>query len=109
MQVWQQAATVAVKPEDIMSQAANARHAAQAQIAEIWLDGSLGSHDGLPGRNTRIYIDSSMARKHTSASVPKESNSVSAESAQPAKKKRKGKAERNRLKREAAAPLAIKS
>ena len=109
MQVWQQAATVAVKPEDIMSQAAKAKHAAQSHIADIWEDGSLGTSDGLPGRTTRIYIDSSMTKKHSSASFPSQSNVVTADSAQPAKKKRKGKAERKRLKREAAAALATKS
>ena len=113
-QVLQQAGQVAVDATYLVQQASKSKQASQQTIADIWTDGSLAdTEDGLPNRQTRIYIPESMAcRKQTSR--PKHShepvmpldNSSNDSAGIPAKKKRKGKAERNRLKRGAEALAA---
>lgn len=100
MQIQQQAAQVAIDAAQILAQAESLKQAAAPDTAEVWTDGSLGKDEGLPPRKTRIYISSSAAVKGTSSSAPFTASSTDGE--QPSKKKRKGKAERNRLKREAA-------
>ncbi len=107
MQVLKQAARVAIEAEVVLNQAAKTRQASQRHIAALWTDGSLGKINGLPDRKTRIYIPDSMICK-TSQVVTEYQQSPAVIDGQhslgeqPAKKKRKGKAERNRLKREAA-------
>ena len=100
MQIQQQAAQVAVDAALILAQAQGLKQAAAPDTAEVWTDGSLGKDEGLPPRKTRIYIPSSDAVKGDSSSAPSTANS--SDGGQPFKKQRKGKAERNRLKREAA-------
>lgn len=94
-----QAAQVAVDAAQILAQAKRLKCAAAADTAEVWIDGSLGEAEGLPPRKTRIYIPTSAARRGNSSSAPSAAGKT--EAGQPVKKKRKGKAERNRLKREA--------
>lgn len=101
LQVLEQAARVAIEADVILTQAANIRQASQRHIAALWTDGSLGNNDGLPDRKTRIYIPNSMVCKSSQQS-PIVIDGQHSLGEQPAKKKRKGKAERNRLKREAA-------
>ena len=96
MQVQQQAAQVAIDAAQILAQAERLKRAAAPDTAEVWTDGSLGKDEGLPPRKTRIYIPSSAAVRGNSSSAPLT-----------AKKKRKGKAERNRLKREAAMASSV--
>lgn len=104
----QQAAEVAVEAEYILQQSAKQQQICRQDIAEVWTDGSLGSIDGLPDRKTRIYIPYSIAHQHSRQLAPASQQHTAATSeevvhgSQPAKKKRKGKSERNRLKREAA-------
>lgn len=105
MQIQMQAAQVAVDAAQILAQAERLKHAAAPDTAEVWIDGSLGEADGLPPRSTRIYIPTSAARRGDSASAPSATSKT--EAGQPAKKKRKGKAERNRLKREAALASSV--
>ena len=107
LQVLEQAARVAIEADVILNQAAKMQQASQRHIAALWTDGSLGNVDGLPDRKTRIYIPESMLCK-TSQVITENQQSPAVIDGQhslgeqPAKKKRKGKAERNRLKREAA-------
>lgn len=104
----QQAAQVAVEGHHILQLAAKHQQLLKQDIAEVWTDGSLGSIDGLPDRKTRTYIPDSMAHRQSRQSAPASQQHTAASSeevdhgSQPAKKKRKGKSERNRLKREAA-------
>ena len=93
-----QAATVAVSSSSIMSYAIKRRLESQPGIAEVWLDGSLGDRDGLPGRKTRIYIPADQAQPGGDITVV--NTRLTDSEAAPAKKKRKGKAERNRIKKE---------
>ena len=93
-----QAATVAVDGSSIMSYALKTRLNSQPGIAEVWLDGSLGDRDGLPDRKTRIYIPADQARPEGDITIV-HTQQIGSEAA-PAKKKRKGKAERNRIKKE---------
>ena len=105
MQVQQQAAQVAIDAAQILAQAERLKQAAAPDTAEVWTDGSLGKDEGLPPRKTRIYIPSSAAVRGNSSSAPLTANSING--GQPSKKKRKGKAERNRLKREAAMASSV--
>ncbi len=98
---------MAIEADVILHQAAKMRQASQRHIAALWTDGSLGNIDGLPDRKTRIYISDSMVCKTsqvvtTYQQPPAVIDGQRSLGEQPAKKKRKGKAERNRLKREAA-------
>lgn len=99
MQIQMQAAQVAVDAAHILAQADKLKCAAAADTAEVWIDGSLGEAEGLPPRKTRIYIPASAARRSDSSLAPSAARKT--DDGQPAKKKRKGKAERNRLKHEA--------
>ncbi len=101
LQVLEQAARVAIEADVILNQAAKVRQASQRHIGALWTDGSLGNIDGLPDRKTRIYISDSTVCKASQQS-PAAIDGQHSLGEQPAKKKRKGKAERNRLKREAA-------
>lgn len=103
-QILQQAAEVAIDTSQILAQANKLKQTAAPGIAGVWTDGSLGEDDGLPARKTRIYIPSSAAVRANTAPAASQSAAAAGNSAsgQPVKKKRKGKAERNRLKREAA-------
>lgn len=107
-QVLEQAARVAIEADIILNQAAKLRQASRRHIAALWTDGSLGHIDGLPDRKTRIYIPDSMVSRSSQAVTeyqqsPAVVGGQHSLKEQPAKKKkRKGKAERNRLKREAA-------
>ena len=92
---------MAIEADVILNQAAKMRQASQRHIAALWTDGSLGNIDGLPDRKTRIYISDSMVCK-SSQQLSAVIDGEHSPGGQPAKKKRKGKAERNRLKREAA-------
>ena len=113
-QVLQQAGLVAVDTAYLVQQASKSKRASQQTIADIWTDGSLAdTENGLPNRQTRIYIPESMARrtqtsqsKHGLDHVALLHNSSNDSTGMPAKKKRKGKAERHRLKREAEALAA---
>ncbi|KAL3140362.1 hypothetical protein ABBQ38_004623 [Trebouxia sp. C0009 RCD-2024] len=102
--ILQQAAEVAIDTSQILAQANKLKQTAAPGIAGVWTDGSLGEDDGLPARKTRIYIPSSAAVRANTAPAASQSAAAAGNSAsgQPVKKKRKGKAERNRLKREAA-------
>lgn len=95
---------MALDAAQILAQAKRLQQAAASGVAEVWTDGSLGEDEGLPARKTRIYIPSSAAVKGNSSSAPHQPGLAASDTAggQPAKKKRKGKAERNRQKREAA-------
>lgn len=106
-QVLEQAARVAIEADVILNQAAKMRQASLRHIAALWTDGSLGNIDGLPSRKTRIYISDSMVCKSsqvvtTYQQSPAVIDGQHSPGEQPTKKKRKGKAERNRLKRETA-------
>lgn len=105
MQIAMQAAQVAVDAAQILAQAERLKHAAASDTAEVWIDGSLGEEEGLPPRQTRIYIPTSAARRSDSSSASSAAGNT--EAGQPAKKKRKGKAERNRLKRDAALASSV--
>ena len=105
MQVQLQAAQVAVDAAQILAQAERLKQAAAPDTAELWTDGSLGEDEGLPPRKSRIYISSTAAVRCTSSSAPTTANST--DGGQNVKKKRKGKAERNRLKREAALASSV--
>ena len=104
VQTLQQAQAVAVDAHSIVAQAAQLQQAAQLHIADVWVDGHLGNNEGLPNRKTRIYIPESMACQE--AVGKQDTKACAADNMQPAKKKRKGKSERNRLKREAAGVTA---
>lgn len=105
MQVQLQAAQVAIDAAQILAQAEELKQAAAPDTAQIWTDGSLGEDEGLPPRKTRIYIPSSAAVSCTSSPLPSTANSTGG--GQPVRKKRKGKSERNRLKREAALASSV--
>ena len=105
-QIKQQASQVAVDFTDILEQAKKTEHDSHNMTAGIWTDGSLAdTEDGLPRRKTRIYISDSMTLRI--GPVTKlghdQPGTKDGDLTQPAKKKRKGKAERNRIKREAEA------
>ncbi|DBA72890.1 TPA: hypothetical protein ACH3X2_009853 [Trebouxia sp. C0005] len=111
-QVLERAAWVAVEADVILNQAAKMRQASQRHIAALWTDGSLGDIDGLPDRKTRIYISDSIVCKSSQVVTPYQQSPAVIDGQhppgeQPAKKKRKGKAERNRLKQEAAQKATI--
>ena len=114
MQTLMQSADVAVEAAIIVMQAASMKQSAQRNVAELWTDGSLGGNDGLPERKTRIYIPATMACKQSTKSKKSTLASAGSQSGvdasvidggQPPRKKRKGKSERNRLKKEAEAAL----
>ena len=105
MQIQQQAAQVAINAAKILAQAERLKQAAAPDTAQLWTDGSLGENEGLPPRKTRIYISSSAAVTDNSSSAP--STAKFTDGGQPSKKKRKGKAERNRVKRQAALASSI--
>jgi len=113
LQFLQQAAQVAVDADSIIQTAVKLKKACQHNTADIWIDGSLGSNDGLPDRKTRIYIAAAMANKRKATATEKSQigvpgqppacvSAATSDGVQPVKKKRKGKSERNRLKKEAA-------
>lgn len=103
LQILQQAAQVAIDTVQILAQANKLKKTAAPGIAGLWTDGSLGEDDELPARKTRIYIPSSAAvRGKTLPAADHSGLACNTVSGQPAKKKRKGKAERNKLKREVA-------
>lgn len=101
MQVCVQAAAVAVDSTAIMHFADQYKCKHQHVVAPVWTDGNLGNKEGLPDRKTRIYIPADMAQPGGVVSTVRVSEQKTADTdGPPAKKKRKGKAERNRLKRE---------
>lgn len=93
-----QAATVAVDASSIVSCALKARLESEPNVAELWANGNLGERDGLPDRKTRIYIPADQARPGGGITIV-HTQQIGLEAAR-AKKKRKGKAERNRIKKE---------
>ena len=89
-----------------MSCALKARLESQPNVAEVWLDGNLGERDGMPDRQTRIYIPADQAAPGGAITI-RHTQQTGLE-AVPAKKKRKGKAERNRIKKEQEQALGSK-
>lgn len=101
-----QAASVAVDGRSITSYADQMKLKCLHAVAPLWTDGNLGDNNGLPERKTRIYIPEDMALPGRSVRVADCAREASNNGTAPAKKKRKGKAERNRLKREHEQALA---